>query len=195
MKTRPKTTIILRFLLSILIAVISACSANPAADTSLDDAQAPVPDSSTAITLYLCGDGEVKELTLECEAEENSYTSANLYPKYPNTQVEFVYALEGDIQGTSYTLGLWLASGGTTTFDASLIIRQSGDESVLASTSFTATGNNFTLYTETLEGIDPETSKGDVLVLRVFPASGDPGALIYKSTPEGNSYITIPAIK
>jgi len=176
-------------ILLLVITVTSACGEGSLSDASSDSG------SSASTTLYLCDNGEAKDLTLECEAESNAYSYANLYPKYPNTQVDFNYVLDGDIQGTSYTFGLWLASGGKTTFDVSIIIQNSSNETVIATTSFTATSNDFSLFTETLEGIDPETAKGDVLVLRIFPASGDPGALVTKSDPEGNSYITIPTTK
>ncbi|MBN2116726.1 MAG: hypothetical protein JW730_09155 [Anaerolineales bacterium] len=154
---------------------------------------APEP-ASASLTLYLCANGSDKELTANCAAQPNEYSTANLYPKY-NTTIDFVHTLAGDIKGESYTFDLWFASGGSSTFDAALIVQQSGQETVLASASFVVTGKSFTRYTQTVSGIDPTTTAGDILILRISPTAGDPGGVISKSVPEGASSVTIPEIK
>ena len=199
--------------LTLVILFVAGCGSSPvttpvaevpaAASTSEPPTATPVPPtpelpSATSIpglTLYLCASGKAKELTTDCAAKQNEYSTANLHPKYPNTKVDFVYKLGGDIQGTSYTFNLWLASGGKSKFDASLIVQHAGAETVIASTSFTVTSNKFTLFTDTVSGADPTTSSGDVLILRIFPASGAPGGVISKAVREAASYITIPTVK
>jgi len=155
----------------------------------------PTSEPSLGVKLYLCeSNDKQKVLTEECNMHRGN-VQAILYPKYPNTKVDFKYRLSGDIQGNSYTFALWLASGGTTTFDVSIILVQNGAETTLATTSFAVEKKNFDLFSEMVTGLDPTTSDGDVLILRIFPASGVDGAVTYTDSSAETSYVTIPPVK
>ena len=118
---------------------------------------------------------------------------------YGDGPKDYEYSLPGDIQGSSYTFDLWLASAGTTTVDASVVVQQGGKETVLASASFTAESKSYKQFSSTVTGLDPTTAKGDILILRLSASSAmrggsvKPGGLAYGGTMA--SAIKIPPVK
>lgn len=116
-----------------------------------------------------------------------------------NDAKEFSYPLAGDIDGTTYTFSLWLASAGTTTFEASIVVLQDGSETVLAAAPFTVSSDQYEAFVATVEGIDPDTVEGDTLILRVSSSSAlqagqiKPGGLAYGA--DTASYIKIPPVE
>lgn len=148
--------------------------------------QTPTPVS---LVLDLCTDDRGSVLTVNCN--RIGATQYYFYPPYNSHQ--FKYTLTGDIQGTTYSFNLWLASLGATTFEVSIILQQDGNETTLASTSFTATSSTYTQFSATVTGIDPATVNNDVLILKVFGVSGaDGGLLNSQSRP---SFITVPPVQ
>ncbi len=59
----------------------------------------------------------------------------------------------------------------------------------------TATSTNFKLFSETMTVPDPTTDNGDVLILRIFPASGVDGAVTFTNSEYETSFIKIPPVK
>jgi len=108
---------------------------------------------------------------------------------------DFEYTLAGDIHGTSFSFNLWLASRRTTTFDVALVLRQSGNETVLATTSFTATSRTFQQFSKIVTGLDPTTANGDILIFRISGDSGTDGALAFSSSTGDTSFVQIPPIE
>jgi hypothetical protein len=159
------------------------------APTLISPTITPVPSE---MTLFLCSSGDNKILTEICSMNGN--TQEIFYPQYPEKK-DFETKLSGDIQGTSYTFNLNFASSGTTTFEVSIILRQNGLETILAKTSINAKSTNFEKYSETVSGLDPATSNGDTLILRILPVSGADGAVIYADSTAETSHIIIPFVK
>lgn len=154
------------------------------------------PSTQAQTVLYLCDrndESHTKILTEEiCQL---GATQDIVYPQYGQTPINYEYTLPGDIQGTTYTFNLWLASGQTTTFDAQIVLRQGGKETVLASATFTATESDFKSFSQEVTGSDPAAAQGDILILRVIPASGIDGAVLYTNDEARTSYIALPSIK
>ncbi len=155
----------------------------------------PAPNASASLSgsgaLYICG-GDPPYLG------EEPYGVGQFY-LYGDGPKDFKYTLAGDIQGSSYTFDLWLASVATTSFDASIVVEQGGKETVLASTSFTAKDQTYQQFSSTVTGLDPTTAKGDTLILRITASSAmqagslKPGGLAYGS--DMASSIKIPSVK
>ena len=170
-------------------------TAVPPTPTSTLAAAEPAPDASTPLSgsgaLYICG-GETAYLAGEPSGVGQFY----LYGDGPK---DFEYSLPGDIQGSSYTFDLWLASVATTTVDASVVVRQGGKETVLASASFTAKSQSYEQFSSTVTGLDPTTAKGDILILRISASSAmqggslKPGGLAYGGAMA--SSVKIPPVK
>jgi hypothetical protein len=148
----------------------------------------PAPPGPPEATLYLCGSALVEV----CERQAGDPLTLYLYPDEPR-QMSFEYRLDGDLDGTRYTFNIWLASFSTTAFKAELVVRQGGQESVLASAVFTAQSDAFEEFSETVSGADPSTAPGDLLILRLIHQSGDGGAVDF-STSE-RSFVVVPGIR
>ena len=165
-------------------------AAKPAPEQSLPSGNASTSLSGSG-ALYICG-GEPNYLAGE------PYGVGQLY-LYGDGPKDFEYSLPGDIQGSSYTFDLWLASAGTTTVDASVVVRQGGKETALASASFIAKSQSYEQFSSTVTGLDPTTAKGDILILRISASSAmqggalKPGGLAYGG--DMASSIKIPPVK
>ncbi len=171
-----------------VIVVMSLASACGAGSPTAPDAAAP---GSASKALYICG-GDPAYLGEDASGAGQFYL-------YANSPQDFKYPLAGDIQGTSYTFELWLASAASTDFDASIVVEQGGKETVLASTSFTAKDKKYEQFSSTVTGLDPTTAKGDTLILRVSSSGAmqggslKPGGLAYGG--DVASSIKIPPVK
>jgi hypothetical protein len=140
------------------------------------------------------------------------------FPPYPSNTTEgystsviigentWKFPLNGDIQGSTYNFSL--LSGclglGSATMIADLVLKHGSEETLLASTpSFTSSMAGWTPLGYlgpsrkefTVEGIDPVSSFGDTLILKVRKTSGDRAGLIFiHELDDGNSWIKIPFI-
>jgi hypothetical protein len=150
----------------------------------------PVPE----ITLYLCTAPDTQRAVLTEECKMEGVTQFIFYPPSSKPR-DFEYTLAGDMRGTSFSFHLWLASGGATTFDVALVLRQNGSETVLAATSFTATSRTFEQFSEMITGLDPTTTDGDMLTFRISGASGTDGAVIFSSSDGDTSFVKIPFVE
>jgi len=148
-------------------------------------------EASAEKKLYLCEEKYPSGNVLTEECDQSKWTIS--FFQELNRNLDFSYNLAGDIVGTLYGFNLMLGSYGGTDFDVAIIISHAGDqkETVLTSTSFTATSANFQEFSRTITGIDPMTVKSDRLILRITAKSGSIGAIFIGD----KSYITIPSIE
>ena len=154
------------------------------------------PTVAPSLKLYLWPGEEPYPLN----PEPYSGPGATQHYFYSDTQREWQTTLTGDISGNTYAFSLFLArpsSLSTVTFSASLLLRQGGTETELASTALTATSSTYTRYSDTVTGIDPASSEGDTLVLRVRCSGGctlfRAGGLLVASPPN-DAYIEVPSV-
>ncbi|MBI4336449.1 MAG: PQQ-binding-like beta-propeller repeat protein [Chloroflexi bacterium] len=105
-----------------------------------------------------------------------------------NEQAEWRYRLGGDIKGPSYVISLRAGAYGPEggTLKAEIILASGGGETLLASATFPVPGHQLVPFQpnpfiapqflwsmepkqvgETIQGVDPDASAGDVLILRV----------------------------
>ena len=99
------------------------------------------------------------------------------------------YFLGGDLNGTSYNYSLCLGSASSTTFKIEIIINGT---TVATFPLLTVPCNGFyQIFSGEVTGLDPTTSSGDEVILKITKISGGPG---YIFTPETASYITIPPL-
>jgi hypothetical protein len=162
----------------------------PPTATPTPEPPTPTPTPFPEITVYLCNTGDMSILTTEECKETGGFVYHSIGPAILEP-LTFEYTLDGDIKGSSFSYNLALASFGSTTFDAEILLRQNGNETVLASTSFTASSDNFEQFSETVTGVDPDTVKGDILLLRISFTGGDKGAIQAGNT----TYIKIPYVE
>jgi hypothetical protein len=166
-------------------------TANPPTPTPIPPTPTPTPIPE--MTLFLCSLDTGQFLAEEWQGAGQFYLYGSDDAK------DFRFPLPGDIQGSSYTVSLWLASAGTTTFDVSIVVEQGGGETALAATSFTAKSETYEQFTETITGLDPTTAKGDTLILRISASSAwqggqlKPGGLAYGG--DMASFIKTPPIQ
>ena len=101
------------------------------------------------------------------------------------------YYLNGDITGTDYSYGIYFASNSSTTFKIEIMINGT---TVATFPDLTVTGGEFDYmpFSAEITGIDPATSMGDEVILRITKISGDIGWII--SGTDYTSNITIPCI-
>jgi hypothetical protein len=99
----------------------------------------------------------------EC-APHNTTSEYTYYGSTPDS-TEWIYPLDSDIEGNSYTFSLLLSSLSSTLYDCKIIVRRNSDELVVASAEFNVPG--YDRYESTVAGIDPSTTNGDTLVFRL----------------------------
>lgn len=163
--------------LTVAILLLVGCGGAPAGET----------------TLFLCSLDTGEFLAEEWQG------AGQLYLYGSDDAKDFRFPLSGDIQGASYTFSLWLASAGTTTFDASILVHQGSSETILALASFTAEGEEYEQFTETVTGLDPATARGDTLILRISASSAwqeghlKPGGLAYGG--DMASFVKTPSVE
>jgi len=106
---------------------------------------------------------------------------------------EWSTTLTGDMAGDRYKFSIYLATiEPSTTFEASIIWMHHGQETTLASTTFTATSTTYTRFEQEMQGPDPATSAGDVLLLRIEYGSGARGGVLSGAPPYRDSHILVP---
>jgi 6-phosphogluconolactonase (cycloisomerase 2 family) len=163
-------------------------TASPTPSRTPTASATPVPGAR--LRLDVCQDGDSDFLSPNCPAR-SGITQYYFYP--PNNSREFEHTLTGDIQGNSYGFTVWLGSGGTTTFNVSIILRKDGADTVLASTPFTSATRTYTQFSTTVTGVDPATASGDKLILRVTAVSGSDAGMV--DGPVQQCFITIPSVR
>jgi len=154
--------------------------------------------SASGKTLFLCGSATGGYVLAEavCMGDKTGYSSTAvlMYPSLGRSARDFTYTLTGDLKGTKYGVHLFLGTAGTMTIDVQIVLNQRGQETILASASLTATGSTYKDYSADVTGSDPATARGDLLVLRITPASGSPGGLVFSNNAAKTSFIEIPAV-
>jgi len=104
------------------------------------------------------------------------------------------YFLGGDLNGTSYSYSLWLsaislANASSTTFKIEIIINGT---TVATFPLLTVPCNEYyQIFSGEVTGLDPTTSSGDEVILKITKISGGAGRII---TPGTASSITIPPL-
>jgi hypothetical protein len=99
------------------------------------------------------------------------------------------YFLGGDINGTSYSYKLLLGSSKSTTFKIEIIINRT---TVATFPLLTVPYDEYYQpFSGHVTGLDPTTSSGDEVILKITKISGSSGSILY---PETASYITIPPL-
>jgi hypothetical protein len=99
------------------------------------------------------------------------------------------YFLGGDINGTSYSYKLLLRSSKSTTFKIEIIINRT---TVATFPLLTVPYDEYYQpFSGHVTGLDPTTSSGDEVILKITKISGSSGSILY---PETASYITIPPL-
>ncbi len=141
----------------------------------------PTPTSTLvpgALTkLYLNKAGEMR---LEPAVGFSVYFVRNGEP------LEFDYVLTGDIVGNEYEYGLFLSQPGATVL-AEIIV----NEQILSSSQFVVTSDDFTRYSSRVDGINPSTSAGDILTLRISLVAGSVANIYQAPAPNGDSHIAL----
>jgi hypothetical protein len=96
------------------------------------------------------------------------YNTTSEYTYYGNTpdSAEWIYPLDSDIAGNSYTFSLLLSTLSSTYYDCKIIVRRNSDELLIASAEFDVSG--YGRYDSTVTGVDPSTTIGDTLVFRLY---------------------------
>jgi len=80
---------------------------------------------------------------------------------------EWTTTLENDLQGNIYFFSFYLASSVTSQVDAEIILNSGPSEVVLASTSFIVSSKTYSLFEDTVTGIDPDIPSGGHIALRL----------------------------
>lgn len=110
----------------------------------------------------------------------------------PGNPAEWEGQLTGDISdGQKYTIGVFLASLGTTVFRSDVFLEKAGISKLIASTTFTAKSDKFIWFERALEGKELNSRAGDRLILRISHNDGAVGAVAYGSAFEP-AYVEIP---
>ncbi|MEA3323749.1 MAG: S8 family serine peptidase [Euryarchaeota archaeon] len=100
------------------------------------------------------------------------------------------YTLKEDINGTLYSYGIYFASESSTTFEIEIIV---DGTTVATFTPLTVPYDECYLpFSEEITGMDPTTSEGDEVVLKVTKTSGGRGFVCFGTGLY--SYITMPSI-
>jgi parallel beta-helix repeat protein len=101
------------------------------------------------------------------------------------------YSLKGDISGTSYSYRLWLGSDSSTTFKIEIIINGA---TVATFPLLTVPYDPYYQpFSGNVTGLDPTTSSGDEVILKITKISGGAGSILYFGSA-ASSYITIPPL-
>lgn len=100
------------------------------------------------------------------------------------------YTLKEDINGTLYSYEIYFASGSSTTFKLEIIV----DGITVATFSPLTVPHDpyYLLFSEEITGMDPTTSDGDEVILKVTKISGGTGAVLFGTG--AYSRITMPSI-
>jgi hypothetical protein len=159
-------------------------TATPTATTQ--PSPTPTGEPSTGDKLYLRYDSDTRRPYFSTEPMPPGWSTQLYY--YPGTTYTWEMPLTGDIEGSRYTFNLYLASSRSTTFGAQLLAN--GEE--LATYYFEAGSTTYRRFTAELDGIDPTTTSGDLLRLRVWHQQGSQGGLLMGPPPNADSYIIIP---
>jgi hypothetical protein len=151
-------------------------------------AQPAKPQSTILYLCYLNDKSRTKVLTRDlCKWSAQDIV---------HVATDYAYALPGDIQGKTYHFNIWFeAVKSTANFTFQIVLRQKGTETILASNSVEATKNGYQQFSVQAEGIDPTTSKGDILIFRIVPPGAQDGAVLYTSDEAKTSYIEIAPIQ
>jgi tetratricopeptide (TPR) repeat protein len=99
------------------------------------------------------------------------------------------YSLKGDINGTLYSYRLYFTSDSTTTFKIEIEINKN---TVATFPLLTVPSDPYYLpFSGTVTGLDPITSSGDEVILKITKISGSRGSILHGGTA---SYVTIPPL-
>ena len=100
------------------------------------------------------------------------------------------YTLKEDINGTLYSYWIYFASESSTTFEIEIIVNGT---TVATFTSLTVPYNEYYLpFSEEITGMDPTTSEGDEVILKITKTSGGEGWVLFGTG--WRSHITMPSI-
>ena len=121
--------------------------------------------------LYLCGHGQY----LSEDPDTVDYYTTTVYSGSTSWDD---YFLTGDINGTSYNYSycLYLASESSTTFKIEIIINGT---TVTSDTITVSYDPQYRQFSNELIGLDPITSDGDEVILKITKVSGDTGSVLY----------------
>ncbi|MEA3281290.1 MAG: S8 family serine peptidase [Euryarchaeota archaeon] len=100
------------------------------------------------------------------------------------------YTLKEDINGTLYSYGIYFASESSTTFKLEIIIN--GTTVATFSPLTVPYDPYYLLFSEEITGMDPTTSDGDEVLLKVTKISGGTGVVLFGTGAYSN--ITMPSI-
>ena len=100
------------------------------------------------------------------------------------------YILEEDVNGTVYSYGIYFASESSTTFEVEIIVN--GTTVATFSPLTVPQDPHYLPFSEEITGMDPTTSGGDEVVLKVTKISGGTGAVLFGTG--AYSHITMPSI-
>ena len=100
------------------------------------------------------------------------------------------YYVDGDITGTSYTYGIYFASVSSTTFEIEIVV----DGTTVATFPRLTVPYDpyYRLFSDTITGLDPTTTEGDEVVLKITKISGGDGKILFGAGAFSN--IEIPPI-
>ncbi|MGB8491026.1 MAG: hypothetical protein WCE64_08200 [Bacteroidales bacterium] len=165
-------------------------------------------------TILILGQNHNLEISPSKHLNQKTFTILYLYSTtYDRIPVEFKYTLRGDIHGNSYGFDLLLMGMTKASFYVDLVLVQGGKETILASTVFESSieekiakdfnegkknlaAQQIVPFSKVVSGNDPETRKGDTLLLRIHldPNVTGVGVLFTNDGKEKQSYITIPTV-
>ena len=159
---------------------------------------AEVAYTSGNIKLYLL-DRNLSEYPMQ-SIERIKFSDGSVVTSYRGLTQSFIYEdgknwtwgnyfLGGDINGTSYSYKLLLGSYKSTTFKIEIIIN--GTTVATFPLLTVPYDEYYQPFSGHVTGLDPTTSSGDEVILKITKISGSTGSIIY---PETDSYITIPPL-
>ena len=168
-------------------------------DDSMDNiSSADVVATSGNIKLYL-SDENLSEY-YEQKIEGITFFNGTRHNSYKNISRRFIhgngdywtwgnYFLGGDINGSSYSYRLYLASDSSTTFKIEIVI----NGATVATFPLLTVPHDpyYQPFSGNVTGLDPTTSSGDEVIFKITKISGGVGKILFGGTA---LYITIPPL-
>ena len=112
-----------------------------------------------------------------------------LYSSGRTWTVPIVYDLNGD----QYYFSFYLAALGSYTVDAEIVLNPGAGETILAQTQFFVSSSTYTLFTDTITGLDPDIPSGGDLAVRLASNTGSTAVALMFSN--GNMpYVEVPPL-
>ncbi|MBD3340004.1 MAG: T9SS type A sorting domain-containing protein [Candidatus Lokiarchaeota archaeon] len=102
------------------------------------------------------------------------------------------YKLTDEISGNTYGFHLLMASLSSTIFKFEIILERNSNQYTLADTTSEIRGTTFKRINIKIKGLDLNTAKGDIIILKITRVSGVEGGILCNGLNNADSYIEVP---